>query len=228
MRRVAALASGALALAIPAGVGVAQAPVQGSKLTIEARPNPVNYLGSVVISGKLTGPKAAGETVELEENPYPFIDNDFRKVATTTTAANRDYGGAGVSGFTRTPLVNTQYRTVAKTGPPTTSPVVTVLVRVRVSLRVSNSTPAPGELVRFSGSVRPEHDGKVARIQRRTAGGDWATVARARLRDVPGENRSRYSRRLRVSRDAAYRVRVTPADGDHVTGTSRRRAIDVR
>lgn len=227
MRRAAALVSGALALAIPAGVAVAQAPVD-SKLTIQARPNPVTYLGSVVVSGKLTGQKATGETVELEENPYPFTDNDFRKVATTKTAANGSYGGAGIPGFSRTPLFNTQFRTVAKTGPPTTSPAVTVLVRLRISLRVSDSTPAAGELVRFSGSVRPEHDGEVARIQRRTAGGDWATVARATLRDVPGANRSRYSRRLRVSRDAAYRVRVIPTDGDHVTGTSRRRAIDMR
>ncbi len=219
----------ALAVAVggPIGAGAApKGPNDPSRLSIESSRNPVTYLRSTVISGKLTGPDHAGQRVELEENPYPFTDNHFDEVANTTTTSNGSYGGPGVAGFTRTPLVNTQYRTVARTSPPTTSSVLTQLVRLRLTFGVSDRTPHRGERVRFFGSVRPDHDGRTARIQRRQSDGDWVTVARTTLRDVPGEDRSSYSRRVRVWRDATYRVRVTPGDGDHVTGTSRRRFLN--
>jgi hypothetical protein len=217
----------AVAVAGPVGAGTAQKGKDQSKLSIESSVNPVTYQRSTVISGRLTGQDHAGQTVELEENPYPFTDNHFDNVAATTTRNDGTYGGPGVAGFTRTPLVNTQYRARAKTSPPTESSVLTELVRVRVSLGLSDSTPRRGARVRFSGSVRPEHDGKTARIQRRQRDGDWTTVATTTLADVPGEERSSYNRRVRVRRDGTYRVRVSPGDGDHATGTSRRRRIDV-
>jgi hypothetical protein len=63
------------------------------------------------------------------------------------------------------------------------------------------------------------------RLQRRGSGGRYRTIARTKLRDA-GNDRSTYSRRLRVFRDGTYRARV-PADADHLAGTSRRRRVDV-
>lgn len=49
------------------------------------------------------------------------------------------------------------------------------------------------------------------------------TVARTTLRDA-GEATSTYSRRVRVSRDGVYRVKVA-GDTDHVNGISRLRTL---
>lgn len=95
-----------------------------------------------------------------------------------------------------------------------------------VTLRVDDARSKRGQRVRFFGSVRPPHDGLVVRLQRRGSGGRYRTVARARLRDA-GDASSTYSRRVRIFRDGVYRARV-PADGDHLTGTSRRQRVDVR
>ena len=67
------------------------------------------------------------------------------------------------------------------------------------------TTPARGWGRR--GTVRPEHDGARALIQRRSSSGRFVTVARATLRDA-GTDFSRYSRRVRIRRDGSYRVKV--------------------
>jgi hypothetical protein len=114
----------------------------------------------------------------------------------------------------------------AKTSPPVESAVVDVLVRVHVMLRLGDATPRVGQRVRFFGSAAPQHDGSVVRIQRRRATGSWKTVGLTLLRDA-GDERSRYSRRLRIRRDGTYRARVIAVDGDHLSGTSRRRSAEV-
>lgn len=194
-------------------------------LTISASRNVVTFGGAAVtISGVLTGPDSANRSVTLEQNPFPYT-GPFRSTGlTATTSATGQYSIA-VS-----PPVNTRYRVVTTEKKPVTSPEATVRVRVRVAFRVSDRTPSRGERVRFAGTVLPGHDGKVARIQRRTATGRWRTVARATLRTaspVGATPRSKFSRRVRVSRTGTYRVRVAPADGDHIAGNSRRRTLVV-
>ena len=103
------------------------------------------------------------------------------------------------------------------------SPTVTVLVRQRVSLRLSDRTPRRGQLVRFSGRSCPTHDGAVVSIQKRRSTGGWRTVRRTRLRDA--SRCSVYSRRLRIYRDATFRT-VVARDADHARGFSRRRSAD--
>ena len=128
--------------------------------------------------------------------------------------------------FSVRPAVNTKYRVEAKTKPPVTSAEVVVNVRPRVSLRLSDSTPARGQRVRFSGFVYPQHDGTRVSIQRRTTTGKFATVARPTLRDA-GDVRSRYVRSLAVADDGVYRVRIAAHD-DHIAGFSPRRSVTVR
>ena len=191
----------------------------GRRVTIDATRTVLRYGRTTTISGKLTGPDNAGKLVTLEENPYPYTGGYTPTTTTATTDANGDYS------MVVKPVRNTRYRVTVKTAPPSTSAELAITVRLKVTRRVSDRTPERGSLVRFSGKVVPGHDGQVARIQRRTADGDWKTVARATLvaaAPVDGVARSTYSKRVRVRSTRAYRVRVSSADGDHATGTSRR------
>ena len=188
-------------------------------LTLSASSTAVTFGRSTTLSGDLRGSDRVGKVVELEEDQFPFADSGFRSVATAVTNDKGSYS------FNRVPVRHTRYRVVAKTSPPATSSPVTVTVRLRVGIRLSDSTPRRGQLVRFSGSVAPEHDGRSVLIQRRTSSGSYRTVARTRLVDA-GTTRSIYGRRVRLYRDGVYRTRVS-GDTDHSTGTSRLRTVDV-
>ena len=193
-------------------------------VTIAAKPTTVVFSRATAITGKVTGPNSAGVQVTLEENPYPFTAGFKATKTTATTTATGDYTLSAV------PSVSTRYRVTAKTQPPATSPEVLVNVRPKVSLALSDRTPRKGQSVRFSGTVLPAHNGKVVRIQRRTSTGGWRTVASATLvatTPVNGVARSKYAKRIRIRRNGTYRVKFTPADGDHVTGYSPRRTARV-
>lgn len=210
------LAAVAAAAALPLGAA-AQKP-RDNKVTLAATSNPITFGKPATLSGKVTGPDHGGVVVTLRADPFPVGGDTV--AATTTTDANGDFQFTGLM-----PDRNTRYGVRAKTSPPVESAVVDVLVRVRVSLRLSDSTPRGGQRVRFSGTAAPQHDGSVVRIQRRRTTGSWKTVGLTLLRDA-GDARSRYSRRLRIRRDGTYRARVV-GDGDHRSGTSRRRTVDV-
>jgi hypothetical protein len=195
---------------------------QNRSLTIAAKPASIAYGGSGTISGQRKGANHGGQTVVLQRNPFPF--KGFKDAAVTKTASNGSYR------FTIRPKRHTRYRTV--TPRPATiydnvirSTEVLVHVRLRVGIRLSDSTPRRGTRVRFSGSVAPKHNGRRVFVQRRRKDGRWRTVARAITSNATG-NRSRYVRRVTIIRSGLYRVRVR-GDADHSTGTSRPRAIVV-
>jgi len=209
----------ALALTVVAVPAVVAAPKPDQKLSIAAKPGTVTFGKEVQVTGQLTGGTArdvSGQNVTLQSDPYPY-DGTFGKVATVDT------NNAGFYAFTVKPLTNARYRTLAKGG--TESAQITVPVRVAITLAVSDKTPSSGARVKFSGSIAPPHDGKVARIQRKTSSG-WKTVGKATLTDA-GEVVSNYSKRVRVRRSGRYRVHFNPADGDHAAGNSSRVRITV-
>lgn len=185
-------------------------------LSIAATPNPVTFGTPATVSGALSS-KAVGVTVELQATPYPFTD-PFKTVQTKATTTR------GLYAFTVAPDRRTRYRAVAKASPSVTSSEVTLSVRWRVGFNVSDSTPARGTRVRFSGSVRPAHPGGTALVQKRTSTG-WKTVTRTTLRAATASY-STYSIRVRVGSSASYRVRVS-SDVLRSTGTSRTRALTV-
>ena len=205
------------AIAVPMSAGASHKPGHGQgapeTLTIAAEPNPVVYGGTVTIEGRLTSAARAGKNVILESDPFPF-DNDFSNAGSATTAASGNYS------LTQRPGLNTRYR--VRQG-NLLSPVVTVLVRIRFGLRVSDRTPDRGERVRFFGRACPEHVGALVRVQRRVAG-RWLTVRRTRTREAT--RCSRYARRVRVFRDGLYRTVVAGHD-DHARGVSPTRFLDV-
>jgi hypothetical protein len=194
-------------------------PGQGSQdLTLTAT-SPIVWGKSSVITGALKS-NAAGVPVDLEADPFPYADAGFTKVATVPTDAKGAYR------FVPQPTLNTRYRAVAKTSPPVTSPVATVLVQIRAKVSVSDSTPRAGSLVTFSGTACPQHDGNLVYIQRRSSTGSFGTVRKTFLRDA-GDVCSKYSRTVRVHSDGVYRVKVSSAgDGDHATGVSRSVRLD--
>jgi len=184
----------------------------GTALSLAAKPTPVVFGSATVLSGRLNGSTKAGVTVTLRENPYPFGDGS-KPVASAVTNAKGDYS------FTRRPSVNTIFGVSAG---PTKSPNVTVNVRIRMSLRVSDSTPRVGQRVRFKGRACPAHDGLLVGIQRRSSTGRYVTVRRTRLKAAT--TCSAYSRAFRIYRDGRYRV--TANDADHARGYSRSRFLD--
>lgn len=209
----------ALAVTVAAVPAVTAAPKPDQKLSIEAAPSVVKFGDDLKITGQLTGGTAAqvsGQRVTLERDAYPY-DGKFERLRT----ANTD--GVGQYLFALRPITNAKYRTTAKGG--VQSPDVIVPVKVAVTRKVSDRTPKRGSRVKFRGTVAPPHDGKVARIQRRTASG-WKNIARVRLVDG-GDIVSKYSKRVKITKSGAYRVKFNPADGDHATGTSRKVKLTV-
>jgi len=210
-KAVLALGTAALALT-PIAVAEAQKPPKPPKapkgnLTLSATPNPVKYGSAVTFSGKLTGARSDGQKVALRSDPFAF--DAFKNVADATTNATGDYS------LTQQPLSNTRYQA---TQGGNTSGIVTVLVRPRVSLRLSDYPPRRGQSVRFSGRVCPQHDGSALLIQRRFSTG-YRTVRKTTLRDIPGSTCSSYRRTFRVYRDGRYRAAIAK-HGDHFTGVS--------
>jgi len=209
-----ALASGASAYNKPGNN-----PGQGAAAASIAATGPIVWGKSTVITGSIKG-AGGGVLVDLQSDPFPFSDAGFAKETTVPTDAKGDYR------FAPLPKLNTRYRVVAKTSPPVTSAVATVLVQIRAKVSVSDSTPKRGSLVTFSGSACPAHDGNLVYVQKQTSTGSFGTVARTKLVDA-GEVCSKYSRKVRVYSDGVYRVKVSSAgDGDHMTGVSRRVTLD--
>jgi hypothetical protein len=219
LKKIIAAAAILAAVVVPAAAGAAPGNGNGNgnnstqTLTLKPTPNPVVAGRSVVLSGQLKGPNHSGKTVTLGGAPYPFTPFN-NNVATTVT------NSAGNYAFTRKPQLNTLYRT--RVG-GVSSPNVTVLVRRRVSLRLSDYTPRRGQIVRFSGRACPTGDGLIVSIQRKTSTGSYRTVRRTRLQAAT--RCSVYSRSLRIFRDGRFRA-VVAADPSHLRGFSRSRVAD--
>jgi hypothetical protein len=205
-------------LALLATGGSAQAaPPSPHQLSIAAKPARVVYGGTVAITGKLTGSDNAGETINLNEDPFPF--GTFTKLATTQTSA------AGSYGFFVTPTVNTKYQTDAKSKAPATSPQLLVKVAPKITLKVSDKTPAVGQKVTFSGTVAPDHDGQSVLLQRYRNDGTWRTIKTLVLVDA-GTASSKFAYTRKITRTGTFRIKKS-ADTDHVAGHSHRRTLTV-
>ena len=208
--------------ALIAPLGMAAKPPKKNpnpNLSIKADPNPVRFGKTVTISGRLRGNDNAGKTIELEGDAYPF-DGKFSREGTATTNAQGDYT------FQVKPDQHTQYRSVAKLNPDETSGVITERVKKQVTRSVDDRTPARGQVVTFSGFVRPAHDGMTVFIQRRRPTGTWKTMATTTLEHVGPGDESSYSQDVEIMRDGVWRAKVR-ADADHLGNRSRRIRLDV-
>jgi hypothetical protein len=204
----------AAALVPIAAAGAAKPPKPG-KLTLKSSAKVITFGQKDTLSGQLQGAGAAGVTVDLQQEPAPFTGG-FKNVSGASVTTD----STGKFSFTVQPGLTTRYRAVAKASPPVTSPELTLPVRFKVTLRLSDYTPKRGQRVRFSGINAPAHDGALVYIQRRTSTGSWRTVKRTTLHHATTGDRSTYSTRIRIKSSATYRSRVL-GDSLHATGTSR-------
>lgn len=185
-------------------------------VSISATPNPTVFSTPVTISGRVDKAKA-GVRATLFGRILP--STTFVALASASTSKPGSYT------FVHRPQRNTYYHVTAALSPPASSGDLLVRVSTLVGFRVSDTTPRRGSRVRFSGIVRPRHNGRRAYIQKRSATGRWVTVARTTLRNLDTAS-SRYSARLRVRRSGEYRVRVL-GHLDHAMGISRTRTLQV-
>jgi FtsP/CotA-like multicopper oxidase with cupredoxin domain len=209
----------ALLFAVPAGAATHKPGGGGNSpsLTIASNPGLIVFGGSSTISGRLNGTgQDGGQPVELQVSAFPYTTG-FVSAGTATSASNGNYH------FVVRPGNRTRYRVRAK---GLTSAVRLVQVRLRVAMFLTDSTPARGQIVTFSGRVRPDHDGRTVQVQHRTSTG-YVTVRTTTTTDVPGATFSSYTRAMRVFRDGVYRVVVLSGDQDHRAGISSPRLIRV-
>ena len=180
----------------------------GGNLSGVATPATVTFGSATVIAGKLTGNNNGGQPVTVTEDPFPYGDGYVNPLVVNTNT-NGNYSARDV------PESNRNYQVRARGEEALTG----VRVRMRVSLALSDVTPARGQAVRFRGSVAPKHDGRTVLIQRRTATGTWPTIRTTTLKAATTGNRSTYSTLITIRSTGRYRARVL-SDGDHVTSTS--------
>ena len=185
-------------------------------VTLSASPNPVTFSKLVTVKVSVKGAKS-GVSVTLQR--HLTNSRTFSDAETKTTDAKGD------ATFTTRPRETTYYRAVARTNPDQTSSETIVKVAPLVGLRLSDSTPRKGSLVRFSGTVRPRHDGRRVYLQRKIGGGSFVTVKRVSLARATSTY-SKYSVRTRVRSTATYRVRIL-GHTDHSLGISRERTATV-
>jgi hypothetical protein len=157
-----------------------------------------------------------GRTVTLEQSPFPFLA--WTPVATDVTDHEGYYA------FERRPIVNTKYRTHSD-DPALMSAEKVVRVRFKLKVRVSDTTPAKGDRVEFSGSVVPAHPGGTVYIQHLLGLNFWQTVTRTKLH-AKNAFSSVFSRHVRIRHNGVFRVKVE-SDGAHLAVNSVGRAIVV-
>lgn len=144
--------------------------LQAAGFTIGSSAQPIDFGGSVTISGTLTG--GAGTSVTL------FGRDEWRgrlhAIATGSTDANGAYS------FVQSPARNTVYQVRVTTDPHTRTARLFQGVRDVVSIAPSTSTATVGDVVTFSGTVQPDKSGHVILLLR-LDNGVWRTVAVARV-----------------------------------------------
>jgi chitodextrinase len=191
-------------------------------LQITAAPNPVVFGAASTITGALTGTGNGGRQVVLQQLPFPFTAQ-FADVGNPVVT---DQNGA--FSFPILPLPGTTQFRVRTVEPGNVfSPILTLGVAARVATQVSDRSVRRFRRVRFFGTVTPAAVGAPFEIQRRTGSGRWLVVGRGfttRGRDTF----SRFSRRVRVSRTAKYRVLVHMLGGPIVSGFGREVGVVVR
>jgi hypothetical protein len=217
MRRILPAVIAAASVLAPVAVASAQKPPKPpgqQSVTLRLSAALVTFSQPVTALVSVKGAKA-GVGVTLQRRPS--TSQTWSDVETKPT------DGKGDASFSNRPRVNVYYRAVARTTPEQTSAESLVKVAPLVGFRVSDSTPRAGQRVRFSGTVRPPHNGRRVYVQRKRADGSFATIRSTTLRAGTSAY-SKYSLRIRVRRTGTYRVRIL-GHADHATGVSRERVL---
>lgn len=191
-------------------------------LQITAAPNPVVFGAGSTITGVLTGTGNSGRQVVLQQLPFPFNGQFADQGNPVVTDQN------GAFAFPILPLAGTtQFRVRTVQPDDVFSPILTLGVAARVATQVSDRSVRRFRRVRFFGTVTPASVGAPFEIQRKTGTGRWLIVTRGFTR-AGGDAFSRFSKRVRVTRTAKYRVLVHQLGGPIVSGFGREVAVAVK
>jgi hypothetical protein len=217
MRRILPGLLAAGALLAPVAASAAQKPPKppGQQgVTLQPSATQVTFTQTLTSKVSVKGVKAA---VNVTLQRRPSTSQTWSDVETKATDAKGD------TTFISHPRRNDYYRAIARTTPEQTSAEALVKVAPLVSFRVSDSTPRAGSRVRFSGTVRPRHNGRRVYVQRKIGTGSFVTIRRTTLVKRTSTS-SKYSLRVRVRKAATYRVRIL-GHADHAMGISRERVL---
>jgi hypothetical protein len=217
MKRIIPCALAAAAVLAPAAISSAAKPPKPpgqQAITLKPSVTQVTFSHTLTVTTSLKGDKG-GTNVTLQRRRS--TSTRFSDLETKPTDAK------GNATFTARPAVNVYYRAIARTAPETTSAESLVTVAPLVGFKVSDSTPRTGQRVRFSGTVRPRHNGRRVYVQRKLGAGSFVTIRRATLKAATSTY-SKYSLRVRVRSTATYRVRIL-GHADHAMGISRERVL---
>ena len=194
--------------------------VASRTLTLSASKNLVRYGRQVTLSGTLNSDEEscddAGERIEISRRAHGQLSQSQSREVTTD--AN------GTFELTLTPKRSADYTARAPAHDncgEAQSNDETVLVRVKVSIAVSDARPSEGDKIRFTGAVKPRHRGSLVILQR-LKNDRWKNVKEDGL-----NRRSRYSIGLRVTWDGqrVFRVKWPKQHNDHATGKSRGKIV---
>jgi hypothetical protein len=184
-------------------------------LSLGATPNPVRPGGRTLIAGTLSGTGNGERQIVLQSNPFPYTQG-FQN-ASDVHLTN---GDGSFSFPILTVSINTQYRVVLPNVPTVASPIVSVGVAPKVSVRAKRvRRTARGAIFRFSGGVTPAHDGTQIAIQR-LKGDTWVTIS-GTIATHRSSKSSRYRKSVRLRRGGTFRIFAGTNDGDHVATVSR-------
>ncbi|MGB9185552.1 MAG: hypothetical protein WCB67_15960 [Solirubrobacteraceae bacterium] len=202
----------ALAALVPAALpSLADAAPQHDRgISIRAVPHAIIAGESVLIYGRLTGPKHANQTITLYHriNPQP----SFSVIGATKTDSR------GLYEFTRAEGIVESNRSWYVRGPGFThSSTIHERVAALVSLAASSADGLTRHPITFSGSVTPHHAGGTVLLQaERGNRDDWQTLKRGRI--APG---STYQIPYAWRVPGAHDVRVVfPGDARNTPGVS--------
>ena len=176
-------------------------------LALAATPNPVPFGGPSTLAGTLSGTDNASREVVLQQNAFPFTSG-FATVGNPQVTDAQGAFAFPVLALTST----TQYRVAVNGKPNIASPIVTVLVSVKVRTSVSHHTVRRGRSVRFAGTITPVRDGAQVAIQK-LRGTSWITVGGTIARHYLAD-RSKYAVKVKIRRGGSYRVFVGTNSGD--------------
>jgi hypothetical protein len=176
-------------------------------LALAATPNPTPFGANTVLAGTLSGTDNAGRQVILQQNAFPFTAG-FATVGNPQVTSAQGAFSFPILALTST----TQYRVAVNGKPNIASPIVTVLVSVKVRTAVSHHTVRRGRSVRFAGTITPVRDGAQVAIQK-LRGTSWITVGGSVARHYKAD-RSKYAVTVKINRGGSYRVFVGTNSGD--------------
>jgi hypothetical protein len=185
------------------------------KFTIAKLLGPVVFGSPVSIAGTLTGTGGGNRQIVLEDSPFPYLGNftDIGSPVSTNATGGFSFSVAGLS-------QNTQLRVATLDTPPISSPVVTVRVEVRVTLRM-RATRRQG-FVRLYGTVTPSVVGAEVSFQLLRPGFGSATAGGTVVRrGNAGVSRFSSLVFIRHGRGGSYRAFVKVANDKQMSGSSR-------